>query len=136
MDEATREALRKQSGSFCEYCRVPEQYDRLPFQPDHIIAQKHGGDSSAENLAWSCYDCNVFKGPNIAGIDPHRPGEPTPLFHPRKHSWEDHFRSKSGVIEGLTQEGRATVATLRLNLDRRVAFRRALAQEGQYPLSG
>lgn len=27
----------------CEYCRMPREFDDLPFQIDHIIAEKHGG---------------------------------------------------------------------------------------------
>ena len=70
MDKALREAVQQRCGGFCEYCLVPEKYDRLPFQPDHIIAEKHNGETIESNLAWSCYDCNIFKGPNVAGVDP------------------------------------------------------------------
>jgi len=69
MDSALRELTQSRSGGYCEYCRVPEKYDRLPFQPDHIIAEKHEGPTLESNLAWSCYDCNIYKGPNIAGVD-------------------------------------------------------------------
>jgi len=65
MDDTLRQKVRKRSGGFCEYCRVPEEFDRLPFQPDHIIAEKHAGKAEESNLAWSCYDCNIFKGPNV-----------------------------------------------------------------------
>ena len=54
----------------CEYCLFPALHAWLPFQIDHIIAEKHGGVTHADNLALSCYYCNSFKGPNIAGIDP------------------------------------------------------------------
>jgi HNH endonuclease len=27
----------------CEYCRIPADVSLLPFQIDHIIAEKHGG---------------------------------------------------------------------------------------------
>jgi 5-methylcytosine-specific restriction protein A len=39
----------------CEYCRFPNQFAWLPFQIDHIIAEKHSGLSVAENLALSGY---------------------------------------------------------------------------------
>jgi len=42
----------------------------LPHQPDHIIARQHGGQTTADNLAFACIHCNRHKGPNIASIDP------------------------------------------------------------------
>ena len=30
-----------QANRACEYCRVPQQYDRLPFEIDHIIVKEH-----------------------------------------------------------------------------------------------
>ena len=51
----------------CEYCLFPALHAWLPFQVDHIIAEKHGGQTLADNLALSCYYCNSFKGPSIAG---------------------------------------------------------------------
>lgn len=134
MDSTLRELTRSRSGGYCEYCRVPEKYDGLPFQPDHIIAEKHEGPTLESNLAWSCYDCNIYKGPNIAGVDS-TTSKVVPLFHPRQHQWEDHFTSEEGVIAGITPEGRATIATLRINLQRRVLFRQQLIAEGVYPLS-
>jgi hypothetical protein len=54
--------------SACEYCRLPQAFSLLPFQIDHIIAQKHGGKTVAANLALSCFYDNSFKGPNVAGL--------------------------------------------------------------------
>jgi len=133
MDKNLRVEVQKRSGGFCEYCRMPEKYDCLPFQSDHIIAEKHEELTDESNLAWSCFDCNVFKGPNIAGIDP-KTKEVTRLYHPRKDVWEEHFDSTDGFFQGLTAEGRTTIATLRVNLDRRVALRVQLIEEGIYPL--
>ena len=69
MDSKLRETIRERALHRCEYCQVPEEFDQLPFQPDHIIAEKHGGATELDNLALSCYDCNMYKGPNIAGVD-------------------------------------------------------------------
>lgn len=132
MNDALRALVRSRSNGYCEYCKMPEVCDRLPFQPDHIIAEKHNGVTEESNLAWSCYDCNLYKGPNIAGIDP-QSGAVTPLFDPRRHTWREHFQFSEGVIEGLTPQGRATVATLRINLSRRIALRVDLVAEGVYP---
>jgi hypothetical protein len=62
----------------------------FPYEPDHIIAVKHGGMSTLENLAWACFDCNRFKGSDIASLDTVS-GDLIPLFNPRIHSWQEHF---------------------------------------------
>jgi hypothetical protein len=46
-----QQQVREQAGSICEYCHLPEALTTLPFQIDHIIAEKHGGPTSLENLA-------------------------------------------------------------------------------------
>ena len=132
MDSTLREAIQERAGHRCEYCHVPEAYDRLPFQPDHIIAEKHDGPTDLENLAWSCYDCNIYKGPNIAGVDA-MTGDVVQLFHPRQDEWQEHFQWNGAELVGLTPAGRATISVLRINLERRVDFRRQLTDEGMFP---
>jgi 5-methylcytosine-specific restriction endonuclease McrA len=66
----------------CEYCCLQQTYSVLTFEVDHIIAIKHGGPTVASNLALSCFYCNSFKGPNVAGFDP-KTRKLTRLFHPR-----------------------------------------------------
>ncbi|MBI4607059.1 MAG: HNH endonuclease [Planctomycetes bacterium] len=89
MDAALRELVWRRAASRCEYCRMPQHLDPLPFQIDHVIARKHHGLTTDENLAMSCFECNTHKGPNVAGIDP-QTGGVVPLFHPRRDTWEDH----------------------------------------------
>ena len=60
----------RRAGDRCEYCLIPQFAFPLPFQVDHILAEKHGGVTVEENLALACPHCNRFKGPNIAGVDP------------------------------------------------------------------
>ncbi len=69
MDDSLRELVKQRANQCCEYCRLPQEYDVLPFQIDHIVSLKHRGSSDEANLALSCYNCNAYKGPNIAGID-------------------------------------------------------------------
>lgn len=116
----------------CEYCRLPEQGSAVNFHIEHIIAVSHGGLTSEDNLAYSCSLCNHYKGPNIAAADPET-GEPTFLFHPRRHTWDDHFTLVGAVIDPQTPEGRATVNVLHLNDLSRVEQREVLIQLGQYP---
>src|SRR5439155_19453171 len=74
----------------CECCLVPHDADVLPYEIDHIIARKHGGNTPVENVALACIQCNSYKGPNIATIDPEST-QLTRLFHPRSDAWQDHF---------------------------------------------
>ena len=134
MDKALREEVRTRSGGCCEYCCVPDHYDRLPFQIDHIIAEKRGGPSLSENLAWSCYDCNIFKGPNIAGVSSEK-SEVSRLFHPRKDIWSEHFSWSGGALIPKSDIGCATINVLRINLPRRIDFRQELINEGVLPVS-
>ena len=108
----------------CEYCHFSEDFAWLPFQVDHIIAEKPGGPTTEDNLALSCFYCNSFKGPNISGIDPQ--GDPVvavQLFHPRKNVWIEHFIWDEPYLTGLTPTGRATIAVLRINEPNAVELR-------------
>lgn len=70
MDAALEALVRRRARFRCEYCLLPESLASTAFQFDHIIAQSHGGQTTAENLALACFHCNNFKGPNLAGVDP------------------------------------------------------------------
>lgn len=131
MEAATRRAVERRAGSSCEYCRLPSGQTLFPFQIDHIIYLKHGGDDELGNLAWSCFECNVFKGPNIAGVDP-QTGRVAELFHPRRDEWKSHFEWDGPELRGLTSAARATVAVLRINLPVRVERRRLLILAGSW----
>lgn len=120
------------AGSCCEYCLMQVADRLLPFEIDHIIAEKHGGSTDADNLCLACYRCNDFKGSDIASAEP-TTGEATFLFHPRRQQWKDHFRLNDAIIEPLTPEGRVTVLLLLLNMPIQVAQRTALIAEGRYP---
>lgn len=93
---------------------MPDWEAVVPHEPDHIIAVQHGGQTTLDNLAYACFDCNRIKGSNISSVDP-ASGQITPLFHPRRQRWDRHFRWNGALIEPLTMAGRATVAFLRLN---------------------
>lgn len=121
----------QRANNACEYCRIPQEFEAAPLQIDHIIAQKHGGLTESANLALACISCNLFKGPNIAGIDPDTQSL-CRLFHPRSDSWDDHFRWNGAVLMGLTPVGRTTIAVLSINDPSRVAIRSALRAEGRF----
>jgi hypothetical protein len=128
-----RQHLRERAGNCCEYCRVPETGRLNRLHVDHIIAVKHGGTDEDDNLCLACYKCNGYKGSNVAALDP-ATGEATKLYHPRRQKWNDHFQVNSdATLTGLTPEGRATIAVLRINDKSRVRTRRVALMAGDYP---
>lgn len=90
---------------------MPQEYNVLPFQIDHIISLKHHGSSDAANLALSCYNRNAYKGSHIAGIDPDTE-EVIRLFHPRCDQWSEHFLWDGSYLTGRTAIGRTTIDVL------------------------
>ena len=54
MHEALKRLVWDRALNCCEYCRLPQSLDVLPFQIDHVIAEQHHGPTVAENLALSC----------------------------------------------------------------------------------
>jgi HNH endonuclease len=130
MDAVLRQLVWQRAAQRCEYCQVPAAVALLPFQIDHIIAEKHGGLTVADNLALSCERCNSHKGPNIAG---YFEGRLVPLFHPRQDRWVDHFVWDGPVLVGKTPAGKVTIDVLAINLPYRIALRAALIEEGIFP---
>lgn len=129
-----RRLATTRAGGCCEYCRIHEEDGDVIFHVEHIIAVSHGGKSVGNNLAFSCPRCNYLKGSNIAAADPET-SEPTFLFHPRRHEWDEHFRLDGVTIVPLTPEGRATVFILRLNESERLEHRELLLKLKRYPCS-
>lgn len=116
----------------CEYCLLHEDDTPFAHQVDHIIAIRHGGKTSSENLALACMECNRYKGADLSRLDPDG-GALVSLFHPRHHEWPKHFMLTGVVIVGLTPTGRATAALLRMNTGTRILERQALALAARYP---
>jgi hypothetical protein len=96
------------------------------------VAEKHGGTTEADNLALACALGNQRKGSDLASLDPDT-GQLTPLFHPRRDRWVDHFRLVQARLEGLTPVGRVTIRLLQLNLPERLEERALLIRLGFMP---
>src|SRR5947209_3180728 len=122
MDRALAQRVWQRAQGACEYCHVPQAYDALSFEMEHIIAKKHGGKTLLSNLALACFACNHRKGTDIAGRDG-KTGTLVPLFHPRRHQWGHHFRWDGATLLGRTPIGRVTVAVLGMNLPHRLELR-------------
>jgi hypothetical protein len=117
IDAATRRQVRSRAENRCEYCGLSQEADRFfRFHVEHIVPKQHGGSDDRSNLALACHHCNLHKGPNLAGIDPHT-GQMAPLFNPRTQRWEDHFELQGTWIVGRTPIGRATARVLAMNAD-------------------
>ncbi len=108
-----REVFRRAAGR-CEYCLIHQDDSAARHQVDHVIAVKHGGQTTLENLALSCLPCNRRKASDIGAIDPES-GQFVRLFDPRGQVWSEHFQIVANEIVAVTPEGRATAEFLRLN---------------------
>ena len=117
--------VRERAEERCEYCLLAESQAVFPHEPDQLIALKHGGETTSANLALACFDCNRFKGSDIASVDT-LTGELVALFNPRKQVWSEHFELRGGMIVPLTPVGRVTERLLQLNLGSRVEVRERL----------
>jgi 5-methylcytosine-specific restriction endonuclease McrA len=67
---ALRSTVIERAGGRCEYCLYPQAASFLAFEIEHIISEKHGGKTVAENLALACPYCNRFKGSTWAHSTP------------------------------------------------------------------
>ncbi len=133
MDRALDRLVWHRAKNCCEYCHIPQIFDELFFELDHIIALQHDGRTVSMNLCIACYFCNHYKGPNLAGWDK-KSRAVVRLFHPRHHSWRRHFSWEGPMLIGRTAIGRVTVAVLKINQPRRVLLRQQLIEEGVFPI--
>ena len=120
--------------SRCEYCRAPEQVFNFAFAVEHILPRSSGGNNAPDNLALACESCNLFKVSFTTGWDA-EDEQTVPLFHPRRDTWDDHFvfNSASAEINGLTANGRTTIARLNMNSAFQIRARRQWVLLGLYP---
>ncbi|MFB2880595.1 HNH endonuclease [Floridanema aerugineum] len=124
---ALRRLVEERANYRCEYCLLPASVAFFPHEVDHVIAEKHGGATDADNLALACWRCNRHKGSDLGSFDPQTKAFSF-LFNPRTQEWNEHFRLEEVTIVGLTPEGRTTVNLLQLNSDERLAERQRLLE--------
>ena len=127
-----RRLVIERAGNCCEYCLLSQDDDDFSFHIDHVIAEKHHGETTADNLCLSCYVCNTYKGSDITSIDPHTRSVAM-LYNPRTQIWTEHFQLQGVQIKALTSNGRVTVSLLRLNAPERLTEREILLKLGRYP---
>ncbi len=128
MDAATRRLVWERADSRCEYCLLKQDHEPVhTFHVEHIVAKQHRGSDELDNLALACHLCNWHKGPNLTSLDPDN-GCITPLFHPRRDHWPDHFKFEGAKLVGLTDIGRTSIWLLEMNCDERLALRAVLIE--------
>ena len=73
MNEALAVFVRDRARGRCEYCRLAQERSSISFEIDHVIARKHGGTTSEDNLAFKTleevvehYDKGGIKNPYLA----------------------------------------------------------------------
>jgi hypothetical protein len=57
--------LRRLADGRCDYCRMPERFDPLPFQVDHIIAAQHRGPSGRTRSARATITVLAINDPDL-----------------------------------------------------------------------
>ncbi len=130
---ALRREVRDRAERCCEYCRMAEGDRAIDFAIDHVIAEKHNGKTTTDNLCLSCYECNSYKGSDLSSVDWGFGDAIVPLFNPRQQNWRDHFQLKVNSIQPLTAMGRVTAFLLRFNTPERLEERELLIALGDYP---
>ena len=127
-----RRLVVARADGLCEYCLIAADDTFFGCELDHVISEKHGGLTHADNLAYACVFCNQAKGSDIGSIH-WEGGNFVRFFNPRSDRWTEHFRWEGDQVAGLTPVGRATLILLGLNRPRRVLIRRAEAMFGWFP---
>ena len=129
---ALRRLVATRAEYLCEYCLIHEDDTFFGCEVDHIISEKHGGQTAESNLAYACAFCNRSKGNDVGSIV-HRTGLFARFFSPRTDFWADHFALDGVMILALSDIGEVTVRILDFNNAERLFERRALQEIGRYP---
>jgi hypothetical protein len=130
--ELRRQVIARAEG-LCEYCLIHEADTFFGCQVDHIISEKHGGATEAQNLAYACLFCNRHKGSDVGSVL--LDGSFSRFFNPRTDRWTEHFAlGADGItIEPRTEIGAVTARILGFNAEERLLEREALRAVGRYP---
>jgi hypothetical protein len=127
-----RAFVRDRASGLCEYCLFHEDHSYFPFEVDHIISLKHGGSSDPDNLAYTCFNCNRYKGSDIGSVLLPKM-EFTRFYNPRIDRWRHHFELWDTLINPLSPIGEVTVKILDINHIDRVMERQMLVAAGLFP---
>jgi hypothetical protein len=129
---ALRLLVAERAGHACEYCLIAERDTYLGCSIDHIISEKHGGLTLADNLAFACLACNWAKGSDVGSLVG-EDGQFVRFFNPRTDDWSEHFELHDEFIVPLTPVGEATCRILGFNRLERREERSILIGKGRFP---
>jgi hypothetical protein len=129
---ALRRLVAVRADCLCEYCLIHEDDAVFGCEVDHIISEKHGGATDAENLAYACAFCNRAKGSDIGSIVPGT-GRFVRFFNPRTDRWAEHFTLDGVTIVPLSDVGEVTTRILDFNNSDRLLERQTIQEVGRYP---
>jgi hypothetical protein len=127
-----RRLIAARADGLCEYCLIAEEDTFYGCEADHIVSEKHGGSTDADNLANACVFCNQAKGSDVGSIH-WETNEFIRFFNPRTDRWSDHFDLIENRIEGVTPIGVVTARILAFNSGARLLERETLYGIGRYP---
>ena len=118
----------------CEYCLCPAEYSIDFFHFDHILPTCLDGQTTLENLAYSCGGCNSHKSTKTHYYDP-MTNLLCPLYNPRISVWSHHFQWNDDKLRliGKTAIGRTTIELLQMNRKGVVNQRSLLKIIGLHP---
>jgi 5-methylcytosine-specific restriction endonuclease McrA len=96
--QSLRQRVVAESRNQCAYCHTLTSITGARLVLDHIIPEAAGGQAVWENLCVACHACNEFKGVQVEAQDP-LTDKRTPLFHPRRQRWREHFCNHPLIVE-------------------------------------
>lgn len=132
INAALRLLVATRAEYLCEYCLIQEEDAFFGCEVDHIISEKHGGQTEAENLAYACAFCNRMKGSDVGSVV--QPSDNfVRFFNPRTDFWAEHFTLDGVTIVALSDIGHVTVRILGFNDRERLFERQTLQVIGRYP---
>jgi hypothetical protein len=103
-----RRLVVERADYLCEHCLIAEADTFFGCEVDHIISEKHGGRTEADNLVFACVFCNRHKCSDIGSID-WQTGDYVQFFNPQRDNWSDRFALDGVAFRGLSGIGRVTV---------------------------
>lgn len=127
-----RSLVLARAEALCEYCLIAEDDTFFGCEIDHVISEKHGGETDADNLALACVFCNQAKGSDVGSLHWETKAF-VRFFNPRTDHWSDHFELIDSRIQPATSIGEVTARILPFNNGERILERRTLQRLGRNP---
>jgi hypothetical protein len=128
LSAALWEQVRARAEGKCEYCGVGEIDTGGKLTVDHFHPRSLGGSDDVENLLYTCFRCNTYKG----DYWPTSPATPS-LWNPRTEPAERHLLLLAdGRLNPFTPTGSLTVALLHLNRTQLVQYRLLQVERTDY----